>query len=206
MFSRNIGIIVMLAAFSSASSSSSSDCKLYNTEIDALVQSTNIAINTSHRGAAVFPGFEESVHISIYGMAIPITISLKAQNGLVGTLNSMSRSGDFFNCKHSDGISVEGVLKYDELTSTYDKMTVKFLFWEAEGRFIFKTEPSFNVYLTSSDIDKRCGIQTLNLASSGNMDYQFVTTSWTGWFLERIVHSTLVYGDSTPLLSNVANI
>ncbi|BES94884.1 Hypothetical protein NTJ_07693 [Nesidiocoris tenuis] len=200
MFLRIISLLALCAIVSSSTSTSDPVCTNANRDVDGIAGSTNAEVANYHHEWAIVSGFKADVHLTIFGfISLPLTVSLSAYNGMLQSLNSISRSGDFLECQHVDGNTLEGVLKYDRLTPTYDQMTVKFLNWEIEGQFIYEVEPSFNVYLVNGT--SGCGVETFDLASSDKVNYRFVADSWKGDFLNTILHYALTYADSTPLLS-----
>uniref|UniRef100_A0A0A9X5G3 TRMT1-like protein n=1 Tax=Lygus hesperus TaxID=30085 RepID=A0A0A9X5G3_LYGHE len=144
-------------------------------------------------------------HLAFLGVNLPLGVSLDLSGGVLGPLDQISRTNEAEQCTSGISTSITSIIKYDNLTLTFNTMSAKFLFWEMEGKTTINFAPCISTAFTNVGyLGNDCSMTFFEWQDTcdPNFDIAIPNNSWTdsfvGFFVRRVFNSS-------PLPQNARN-
>ncbi|KAF6213770.1 hypothetical protein GE061_011492 [Apolygus lucorum] len=142
---------------------------------------------------------------TLLGVNLPMKLSLGLSGGVLGPLDQISLTNEAENCTSGISTSITGIIKYDNLTLTFNTMTAKFLLWEIVGTTTMNFAPCISTAFTNVGyLGTDCSMTFFEWQDSCDPDIELVipNNSWTDSFVGFFVRRAF---NSSPLPQNARN-
>ncbi|BES91880.1 Hypothetical protein NTJ_04691 [Nesidiocoris tenuis] len=172
-------------------------CENVNDRVDESLEYANSWMRTSRQDSQTIAGFQLKVPI----LDRELEIGVETRDGKVQNLDSLHRYGNACEESRYEDKILRGGLQYDNLVVTFDDVDVEFFFWKYKASLSYTVQLGLNFTIDKSPDE--CSLTSFEITTKDRPDFQFSMPGWTGWLLARMLRSSLMKHDLTPILGRV---